>query len=221
MQFKERHPDNVAPVFAISRHRLGIDGEGITTLVTFMGCPLHCAYCLNDECHWQESVEVRNFTPKELYDTVKIDRLYFQTTVGGVCLGGGEPTLYPDFITEFVSVCDSQWRTTVETALGGNMDDIKGLCPLIDHWIIDVKDLNPYIFHSYTGRKDYNMNHRLEMFQSFNKKGHVTIKVPHIPDYNTKEDVLRSINVLRNLGFEDIQEVDYIKIRRKPEYEQR
>ena len=40
-----------APIFAISRLRMGTDGSGITTLVTFMGCPLKCKYCLNQKCH--------------------------------------------------------------------------------------------------------------------------------------------------------------------------
>lgn len=39
------------PIFGISRHRMGIDGNGVTTLVAFMGCPLKCRYCLNDQCH--------------------------------------------------------------------------------------------------------------------------------------------------------------------------
>ena len=30
---------------------MGTDGSGITTLVTFMGCPLKCKYCLNQKCH--------------------------------------------------------------------------------------------------------------------------------------------------------------------------
>jgi pyruvate-formate lyase-activating enzyme len=30
---------------------MGTDGSGITTLVTFMGCPLKCKYCLNKKCH--------------------------------------------------------------------------------------------------------------------------------------------------------------------------
>ena len=30
------------PIFGISRHRMGIDGNGITTLVDFMGCPQKC-----------------------------------------------------------------------------------------------------------------------------------------------------------------------------------
>ena len=32
----------VAPIIGISRHRLLTDGEGVTTLVVFHCCPLHC-----------------------------------------------------------------------------------------------------------------------------------------------------------------------------------
>ena len=39
-----------APLICIDRHRLTIDGEGVTTLVAFHGCPLRCKYCLNPQC---------------------------------------------------------------------------------------------------------------------------------------------------------------------------
>ena len=44
--------DIKAPIFAVSRLRMGTDGSGITVLVTFMGggCPLNCKYCLNPKC---------------------------------------------------------------------------------------------------------------------------------------------------------------------------
>lgn len=40
-------PVHTAPVAAIARHRLTTDGQGVTTLVAFAGCPLRCRYCLN------------------------------------------------------------------------------------------------------------------------------------------------------------------------------
>jgi pyruvate formate lyase activating enzyme len=94
--------DIKAPIFAISRLRMGTDGNGITTLVTFMGCPLNCRYCVNPKCHEQIYEEdgitprkgIMLLTPQELYDIVKIDNIYFQTTGGGICFGGGEPTMY-------------------------------------------------------------------------------------------------------------------------------
>ena len=36
-----------APVIAVSRLRMKIDGPGVTTLVCFHGCPLRCHWCLN------------------------------------------------------------------------------------------------------------------------------------------------------------------------------
>ena len=97
----QNYTENIkAPIFAISRLRMGTDGKGVTTLVTFMGCPLKCRYCLNPKCHkpiYEDSGKqlckgVMMLTPRELYDLVKIDNIYFQTTGGGICFGGGEPT---------------------------------------------------------------------------------------------------------------------------------
>lgn len=73
-----------APIFAISRLRTGTDGSGITILVTFMGCPLQCKYCLNKKCHEpiyeSDGKTLRKgimlLTPQELYDLVKIDNIY-------------------------------------------------------------------------------------------------------------------------------------------------
>ena len=47
-----------SPIFGISRHRMGVDGKGVTTLVTFMGCPLKCRYCL--KCYKCGSKEVES-----------------------------------------------------------------------------------------------------------------------------------------------------------------
>ena len=105
-----------APIFAISRLRMGTDGSGITTLITFMGCPLKCKYCLNQKCHEPiyetDGKTLRKgimmLTPQELYDIVKVDNIYFQSTGGGICFGGGETTLKKDFIDEFIPSKDTR-----------------------------------------------------------------------------------------------------------------
>ena len=38
-----------AKIIGIARHRLSTDGDGVTTLVAFHGCPLSCRYCLNPQ----------------------------------------------------------------------------------------------------------------------------------------------------------------------------
>ncbi|MBM6720445.1 hypothetical protein H6B13_12530 [Bacteroides gallinaceum] len=52
MKSSDKHQAfRLAHIFAIDCLRMGTDGHGITTLVCLMGCPLRCAYCLNDRCH--------------------------------------------------------------------------------------------------------------------------------------------------------------------------
>lgn len=46
--------DGFLPFIGISRHRLATDGEGVTTLAAFHGCPLACRYCLNPQCRGDE-----------------------------------------------------------------------------------------------------------------------------------------------------------------------
>ena len=73
---------------------------------------------------------------------VKVDNIYFQSTGGGICFGGGEPTLYKDFIVEFKKICGDKWKITLETCLRCSYNTIKDLSPVVDHWIVDVKSMN-------------------------------------------------------------------------------
>ena len=52
-------------IIGIARHRLSTDGDGVTTLVAFHGCPLHCHYCLNPQSLGDGS-RFREYSPEEL-----------------------------------------------------------------------------------------------------------------------------------------------------------
>ncbi len=208
--------------FGISRHRIGIDGNGITTLVTFMGCPLKCKYCLNERCHEPIFEEdgtmprrgIQLFTPQQLYDQVKMDNIYFQATDGGICFGGGEPLLHSGFIKKFREICGCKWKITVETALACSYADIDLLAPIVDHWIVDIKDMNPEIKAKYAGLSEDSLT-ALRWLKNNGITQNVTIKVPHIPEYNTDNDVARSIEQVKSLGFKDVVECQYIKFNGK------
>lgn len=210
------------PFFGVSRLRMGLDGRGVTTLVTFMGCQLSCKYCLNERCHGKVYEDdgvtpckgILMLTPQQLYDIVKKDNIYFQATGGGVCFGGGEPLEHPEFIMEFRKLCGTRWKITVETALACHPHNIELLAPIVDHWIVDVKDMNPRIREKYTGRVG-DSAHQLCYLKQYGIVDNVTIRVPHIPGFNTDEDVNRSIEQVKILGFKDIQEFEYLVLNRK------
>lgn len=93
-------------IIGIARHRLSTDGEGVTMLVAFHGCPLRCSYCLNPQS-LGDGGRFRKYSPEELYAETRIDELYFIATNGGITFGGGEPCLRFDFIREFRALCGS------------------------------------------------------------------------------------------------------------------
>lgn len=199
---------------------MGTDGSGITTLVTFMGCPLKCKYCLNKKCHEPiyeaDGKTLRNgimlLTPQELYDLVKTDNIYFQSTGGGICFGGGEPTLYKDFIIEFKKICGDKWKITLETSLRCSYNTIQDLSPVVDHWIVDIKSMNPFIYEEYTGVMSGVLQH-LYSLKELVSPDKITIKVPHIPGFNDDEDLDSDIDeIKRRYRFENIRKIEYKKL---------
>ena len=197
-----------AKIFGLSRHRLTTDGEGVTTLVTFNGCPLRCKYCIN-KTSWEMS-KGRDYTPEALYEEVKIDQLYFLATHGGITFGGGEPLLQKDFIKEFRALCGPQWSLVVETSLHVPFETVQEMNDVLDGYIVDIKDMNPEIYLAYTGKEIDLALKNLEWILQHNDAERVMVRVPHIPEYNTEEDVAKTVEKLRAMGVEKIDEFDYV-----------
>lgn len=199
-----------APIIGISRHRLSIDGEGVTTLVAFHGCPLHCRYCINVQCLRPDGI-LREVTTNELADELSIDNLYFLATGGGVTFGGGEPCLRSAFIEELASLIDKRWHINIETSLHVERHHLQRLLPLVHQWIVDIKDVNPVIYHQYTGQDNVLVLDNLEWLLSHEGMAdQVTIRLPHIPHYNTDADVQISRSRLEKMGVAHFDEFNYI-----------
>lgn len=198
-----------APLIAISRHRLTIDGNGVTTLVCFHGCPLCCRYCLNKQCLDPQGIW-KTVTPDELIDITRIDDLYFQATGGGICFGGGEPLLRSAFIQAFCQQCPDTWNIYLESSLNVEQHHLETVAPYISHYYIDVKDLNADIYQRYTGQSPERMLSNLRWLQEQGLQERVTIRLPLIADYNTDADRQQSRRLLEEMGYRDFDLFDYV-----------
>ena len=198
-----------APFIAINRHRLTTDGEGVTTLVGFHGCPLHCEYCLNAQCLQADGVWCR-LTPGELYSEVEIDDLYFVATGGGICFGGGEPLLRSDFIKAFAEIMNPEWKLTMETSLNVPLEHVKVIASLVQMWYVDIKDMNPDIYKAYGCKENKQVISNLQWLAANGYADKVIIRLPLIPEYNTDEDRQRSQQQLEDMGFTNFDKFNYI-----------
>lgn len=198
-----------APFIAINRHRLTTDGEGVTTLVGFHGCPLHCEYCLNAQCLQADGVWCR-LTPSELYSEVEIDDLYFVATGGGICFGGGEPLLRSDFIKAFAEIMNPEWKLTIETSLNVSLENVKAIASLVQMWYVDIKDMNPDIYKAYGCKENKQVISNLQWLAANGYADKVIIRLPLIPEYNTDEDRQQSQQQLEKMGFTNFDKFNYI-----------
>ena len=201
----------IGRMIGISRHRLAIDGEGVTTLVAFHGCPLRCKYCLNPQSLSKDTQCIER-TVEGLIDEVRIDQLYFLATGGGVTFGGGEPLLHSTFIKAFCEQCPKEWRITIESSLNVPRKNVEEVLPFVKEWIIDIKDVNPDIYKAYSGISNERVIDNLKWIatEHSNLLSNITIRLPHIPNYNTDDDRNKSQAFLETLGYTRFDRFEYI-----------
>lgn len=199
-----------AKIIGIARHRIATDGEGVTTLVGFWGCPLRCQYCLNPQS-LKEGEHFQTYTPAELYEKVKIDQIYFLATNGGITFGGGEPLLHPNFLHEFRELCGPQWNITLETCLNVPLEHLQRANEAVDNYIVDIKEMDPEIYKQYTGKENHRVFENLKWLVENTDPASILVRIPLIPDFNTEEENQKSEAFIRQMGIEKIDRFLYKK----------
>lgn len=196
------------PLLTIARHRLGTDGEGITSLAAGAGCPLHCKWCINKRLLREAPAE--NVSPEELLERVKTDHLYFCATGGGITFGGGEALLHADFIRAFREICPPEWKITAETSLFVPRSYVAEVTDAVDLFVVDCKDMNGKIYRKYTGEGVLVMADNLRFLLERVGPERVIVRVPLIPEYNTAEDQQKSAEKLTKMGVTRLDLFEYV-----------
>lgn len=194
------------PLLGLARHRMEIDGEGVTTLVAGAGCPLSCAYCINKSLLRQAPSFV---TAAELYEKTRIDALYFLATGGGLCFGGGESLLHLDFYEALRPLCPD-WRLTAETCLNVPIEAARRAAAVFDAFIIDVKTLDPAIYRAYTGQEQGPLLENLRFLARSLPPERLRVRVPLISAFNDEADQKKTETALRRIGLENIEKFSYV-----------
>lgn len=188
-----------ASIIGISRLRMGTDGHGITALVAFHGCSLHCKYCLNPIC-LEPKARVIQMRADEVMHEIQKDELYYLATKGGVTFGGGEPLLNSQFIKEVLELGAKSWNVTVETSLNVPRHHLEELLPYVDEYIVDIKDMNPDIYERYTGKSNKQVISNLQWLIDNGKTEQIKCRIPLIKDYNDSQAQKQSEKELAKMG---------------------
>jgi pyruvate formate lyase activating enzyme len=147
-------------------------------------------------------------TPEELMERVLLDKPYFDGG-GGVTLSGGEPTLYPKFLDQFVDLCvRSGIHTGIETAGRFSLEKCLPILEKIDLIYFDLKILDPLRHEQAVGK---GLETILRNAEHLAKNGFpVEFRMPLVPGYtDTEENIDAAIKLLRSIGHSKLHLLAY------------
>ena len=131
-------------------------------------------------------------TAEEVFSEVEWDTLFYRSSGGGVTVGGGEPTMQPGFLVEFLRKChEHDIHTALDTSGYARWNALEEILKYVGLVLYDIKQIDPAKHAEYTGVSNELI---LENARKISKKGiPMLLRVPVIPGYNDGEDSIRHI----------------------------
>lgn len=146
--------------------------------------------------------------PMDLDRLVEIameDKVFYDSSKGGVTISGGEPFMQATLLVELVKKLKAQGlHTAIETTLFTNPENVSKLYPYLDLFIADCKNWNEKVHQIKTGVLNRIILDNLRDVVK-NAKDYL-IRIPVIPDFNySKEDAYEFAKLFNDLGIEKVQ----------------
>lgn len=131
-------------------------------------------------------------TVTELLEIIEEDRLFYETSGGGVTLGGGEVLMQPDFAVELLKACKHQGiHTAIETSGYTREESILKVAEFTDLFLFDLKLMDSKRHHELTGVHNELI---LSNLKEILNRGHdVKIRMPMLKGINDSKIEIKGI----------------------------
>lgn len=112
-----------------------------------------CGECV-DCCSYGALVRYgESRTVEEVWDAVRRDKMFYDSSGGGVTASGGEPLMQAGFVRKLFELCREEGiDTCVETCGFTSREALMKALPVTDHFLFDLKHMDPDLHVRYTGR---------------------------------------------------------------------
>ncbi|MBR5702109.1 MAG: glycyl-radical enzyme activating protein [Oscillospiraceae bacterium] len=144
-------------------------------------------------------------TAEETFDKVRRDKMFYDTSGGGVTVSGGEPLTHADFVAELFALCRGDGiNTCVETCGCVPRSAFEKVLPLTDTFYFDLKLMDSEKHREYTGHGNEEI---LENARFLAGSGaNLLFRQPLIPGVNSPEENVRATaEFIRSLGRPELQ----------------
>ena len=158
------------------------------------GCGLCAEECPGDAL----ALLGQSWEVDDLFKEVIKDRAYFETSGGGVTLGGGEPTLQAPFTRALLKkLKEARIHTALDTCGMCSGEALKGLLAHTDLLLFDLKEIDAGKHEKFTGvRNDTILKNLMRVGHAMKSGGRpkaLWIRTPIIPNATITDENIRGI----------------------------
>jgi len=159
-----------------------------------------CSVCL-DNCYTGALERFGEwYTAEEIFHIIEKDQMFYKSSTGGVTIGGGEATCYPDFMLELIGRCHNAFiHVAVDTCGYTTSPEGVEVLKAADLLLFDLKGINPSRHLEHTGKSNDVILSNLHMLSDLRKP--IIVRLPIIPGYNdSEEDLAAVVELLKTLN---------------------
>lgn len=155
---------------------------------------VHCGKCAElCPCNALEN-SGREYAVDEVFEVLKRDMPFYESSGGGVTLSGGEVLLQADFAAELLKKCKEEGlHTTVDTAGFVPYDAFEKVLPYTNLFLYDIKAVTPELHREATGQDNAMILNNYKKLLDTGKK--IWVRIPVIPGYTESEEELHKIGL--------------------------
>jgi pyruvate formate lyase activating enzyme len=151
-----------------------------------------CGQCIESCPAEALAMDGRTVSVEEVMRDLLADRVFYETSAGGVTLSGGEPLAQPMFAAEILQRCkNEQLHTAIETCLAVPGDVLESVLPQTDLFLCDLKVADSDEHRHWTGCDNAVI---LENFETIVRSGRpFLVRIPLIPGATATEENIRRL----------------------------
>jgi len=128
---------------------------------------------------------------EEVLNEVKKDTIFYEVSRGGVTVGGGEPTMQPEFVTQLLKACKEHGiDTAIETCGYTKWENLKKMLKHLDMIFYDIKHMDNEKHQILTGKPNELILENLKKLSQ--ETVPIIVRIPVVPGYNDQEENIKS-----------------------------
>ena len=131
-----------------------------------------------------------------LFHEIEKEKIFFNKTKGGITVSGGEPTLQPDFLLNFLKLCKkSDISTALDTCGYSSKKVYEKILPYVDIVLLDIKLMDPNKHKEYTGVTNKRILENAKWISNYIKESgkKLWIRTALIPKYTATDENVKGI----------------------------